>query len=339
MTVCQQLNVVVVMPCMNEERYIRTALNSLLLGTYPKHLMEIWVLDGGSVDLTLSIVEEIAATDSRVLLWNNPGGNKSRALNFAAANSSADVLLRADCHARYQENYVYALINILRSSGAQNVGAKRSFAYCSSAKSRALAWTLGEGMSALGTWRGGSEAIQEATTTFGGCFWRSDIERFGWFDERLVRVQDREFNSRILAGGGQILQTNETGVEYYPREFPVGHLRWIMVGARWLIRAQKISGRKLTTFRNYGPGVILIFYALLVAFWLMFGSRTIALILLVCFAITLGILLIDAVRCLRRIRDAKVAAWTLPVSVLTFTVYGIGILVELIVSKLGWREQ
>ena len=54
-------------------------------------------------------------------------------------------------------------------------------------------------------------------TATAGVYRREVFERIGLFDERLVRNQDNEFNSRLRAAGGQAWTTTEACLYYYSR--------------------------------------------------------------------------------------------------------------------------
>ena len=47
----------VVIPCFNEEKYIKNTINHVLDQDYPKHLVEIIAADGMSTDSTFDILE------------------------------------------------------------------------------------------------------------------------------------------------------------------------------------------------------------------------------------------------------------------------------------------
>ena len=95
-------------------------------------------------------------------------------------------------------------IDVLKRTGADNVGGyidtvpsndsrtSRSIAAASSSR-------FGVGGSTFRT--GGGE--QEVDTVPFGCFRPDVFDRFGMYDERLVRNQDIELNSRIRRGGGK----------------------------------------------------------------------------------------------------------------------------------------
>src|SRR4030095_2448080 len=71
--------VTVVMPCLNEARFIRQAMASLLGGSFAD--IELLVVDGGSRDGTGDLVDEIARSDPRVRRLDNPRAITPCALN------------------------------------------------------------------------------------------------------------------------------------------------------------------------------------------------------------------------------------------------------------------
>ena len=60
------------MPCLDEEAYIEASVRSVLAQDYPADRMEILVADGGSTDHTLTILERLATSDSRIRVLPNP---------------------------------------------------------------------------------------------------------------------------------------------------------------------------------------------------------------------------------------------------------------------------
>jgi len=48
-----------IIPCFNEEKFIRPLLESVLNQDYPNEKMELFILDGGSTDSTLEIIMHI----------------------------------------------------------------------------------------------------------------------------------------------------------------------------------------------------------------------------------------------------------------------------------------
>ncbi len=86
----------ILIPAHNEEKVIGRTVESMLRLEYPADKLTICVINDGSSDRTRAIVEEIAARDRRVMLYNVPPGEggkgKSRALNLGVRQVQAEVL-------------------------------------------------------------------------------------------------------------------------------------------------------------------------------------------------------------------------------------------------------
>lgn len=57
----------------------------------------------------------------------------------------------------------------------------------------------------------------EVDTVPYGCFRRDAFDRFGLFDEHMIRNQDDEMNARIV-GGGKIILLPDLFIDYHARE-------------------------------------------------------------------------------------------------------------------------
>lgn len=86
----------VLIPAHNEDVVIAATLDAMLALEYPADRLEIIVINDGSTDGTKRIVEEYAARDARVVLFDVPPGEggkgKSRALNLGVGAARADII-------------------------------------------------------------------------------------------------------------------------------------------------------------------------------------------------------------------------------------------------------
>lgn len=210
----------VICPIYNEERYIRGCIESILAQDYPKDDLEVIFADGMSTDRTREIVAEYTAKYPWIRLIDNPKRIVPPALNAAIRASHGDIIMRIDAHASYQPNYFSALAAALERNDADNVGSVcKTDVLNRTPKALAikavLAHPLGVGNSSFRT--GITEAKEVDTVPF-GCWRRSVFDRFGMYNERLVRNQDIELNKRIINGGGKIVIVPDTYCTYFARE-------------------------------------------------------------------------------------------------------------------------
>ena len=146
----------------------------------------------------------------------NPSGKTAAGLNLAIAASTNPVIVRVDGHAKIPNNYLTLAVEILRKSGAVNVGgvmAAEGITKFEIAVARAMRSPLGVGASRFHT--GGTAG--EVDTVYLGAFRREAINAAGGFDERYIRAQDWELNHRLRKNGGKVYFDPRLQVTYRPR--------------------------------------------------------------------------------------------------------------------------
>jgi len=205
----------VVLPILNEELHLSNAVQSILDQDYAGAL-EIILALGPSKDKTDEVAQSLASSDTRILLVRNPSGRTAAGLNLAISKSTNPVIVRVDAHAVLQRNYISLAIEVMRSSGAVNVGGvmgAQGVSYFEKAVARAMRSPLGVGASRFHT--GGDAGYVD--TVYLGVFIRSAVIAVGGFDERFIRAQDWELNYRLRQAGGKIFFDPRLHVIYRPR--------------------------------------------------------------------------------------------------------------------------
>ena len=205
----------VIIPVLNEERFLKQSVQAILNQNYSGQL-EIILALGPSKDQTNVIAQELAK-DQRIKLVENPSGRTAAALNNAIKNSNFDIIVRLDGHAIVNSNYIKNAVKTLVESGADNVGglmkAEGTNAF---EKSVAAAMTSKFGVGNAPFHVGGKSG--EVDTVYLGTFRKSALERVGYFDESFIRAQDWEMNYRIRKTGGKIWFNPDLVVSYRPRK-------------------------------------------------------------------------------------------------------------------------
>ncbi len=206
----------VVMPVLNEERHLRDAVRQVLAQDYPGEL-ELVMAIGPSKDRTAQIAAELVADNlGRVRSVPNPSGTTPAALNAAIAASRHAFVVRVDGHALFPADYVRTAIEVLESTGADNVGgvmAAEGVTDFERAVARAMTSRFGVGNAPFHT--GG--AAGPVDTVYLGAFRRSALDRVGGYDEAYLRAQDWEMNLRIRRTSGVVYFTPRLRVAYRPR--------------------------------------------------------------------------------------------------------------------------
>ncbi len=208
----------VVIPVLNEERYIEAALTSLLDQVRDLRC-EIMVVDGGSQDRTVAIVEALAAAGSGLRVVHNPARLQSAACNLAAGRAAPQsrILLRADAHAGYPPGFVRACLRALAETGATSVVVPMR-TVGTGAMQRAIAATQN---SLLGN--GGSSHRRVGTARFvehghHAAFDLNFFRTIGGYDPTFTHNEDAELDVRALQAGGRIWLCPDAMIDYYPRE-------------------------------------------------------------------------------------------------------------------------
>jgi len=209
----------IIIPARNEEKFIKRCVESFLNCDYPGELIEVIVVDGMSEDRTREIVTEISERDDRVLLVDNERKITPVAMNLGIKASKGDYIFFSGAHSEMPSDYVSKCIKHAIESGADNVGGvmktePRVKSAVGIAISKVLSSPLGVGGAKFRT--GVSKPTEVDTVPF-GCYKREVFERIGYFNEKLVRNQDIEFNLRLKRAGGKIILFPDIELTYYSR--------------------------------------------------------------------------------------------------------------------------
>jgi glycosyltransferase involved in cell wall biosynthesis len=207
----------VIVPCRNEADHIDRFLDCLCRKKLPAGTdLEVLLADGSSDDGTRARVERRRGATPQLRVIDNPKQIVSAGLNAAIREARGEVILRMDVHTVYARDYIAECLRALRESGADNVGGPWiavGCSYVSKAISLAFAsrFVSGGGRAHDPRYEGCLD------TVYLGCWRREVFDKYGLFDEELVRSQDNELNLRIQRGGGKIWQTPRIRSRYAPR--------------------------------------------------------------------------------------------------------------------------
>lgn len=217
--------VTIVVPTLNEAGYIETCLASLMK-QWPAIACEIMVMDGGSQDGTVALVEAFAARHPApefptIRVLPNPGRIQSAAVNLAArlASPRCTILIRADAHAHYPAGFVRRCAGDLLRTGATSVvvpmtnrsqpghGLQRAIAAAQSSR-------LGNGGSAH------RARPQSGFVDHGhhAAFDRAFFLSVGGYDESFTHNEDAELDHRAQLAGGRVWMCADEPVTYFPRK-------------------------------------------------------------------------------------------------------------------------
>ena len=211
--------VAIVIPTLNEERFISRCLNSIIKQTYEFEKMDVMIIDGGSNDKTKDIVTEYQKSHQNIRFIENKKKIQSVAFNIGFKKSTAPYIIRLDAHAEYDSKYISLCIeNLKQDEKRGNVGGRCNilpFNQSIWAQTNAI---LNHSRFGIGgaAFRVSNEAHNTDTVPF-GAFPRKVIDQIGGMREDLPRGEDNEYNSRIRKAGYKIFFDPNIISSYFAR--------------------------------------------------------------------------------------------------------------------------
>lgn len=251
-------SVAIIIPTLNEEKFISRCLDSVITQTYPFEKMEIFVIDGGSEDATRDIVKKRSKQWPNIRLLDNPGKIQSIAFNIGVSNSTAPYVIRLDAHVTYEEHYVEKCLNILHANpGVGDVGGicltkAKGTGMISEANAILCQSRFGIGGASF---RVGARAGYADTVPF-GAFPRRVIDEVGGMREDMARAEDNEYVRRIRKAGYKIYLDPEIISIYYARDSFSGVIKQ-MYGNGLSIGQLFYVDRSAIRLRHFVPFVFL----------------------------------------------------------------------------------
>ncbi len=262
------MEVSIIIPCRNEEKYIAKCLESVISQDYPKEKTEVLVVDGMSEDGTKDIIKSYTEKYPFFQLLENPKKFTPFALNIGLKKARGEIIVRMDAHAGYEKDYILKCVFHLTNSDADNVGGQiKTLPAKDTLEARAIAYSLSSPFGAASDFRIGSKEPKEVDTVFGGCFKKEIFQRVGLFNENLRRSQDMEFNLRIKKAGGKILLFPDIIVSYYPQATFENFFKHNLGDGIWSVYPLKFIKTKFK-LRHYIPLIFILTLPLSIWFYI-----------------------------------------------------------------------
>jgi succinoglycan biosynthesis protein ExoA len=320
----------VIVPCRNERRYLEGfCANVLRQDVPPGWRLELVVADGESDDGTRELLRQLAQSDPRITWIANPARIVSPGLNAALKVATGDIIVRMDVHTDYAPDYVAQCLALHAETNADNVGGPwhavpdvgaqaTQHAVAAAFQSR---WVAGGALSRRLDYDGWAD------TVYLGSWPRKTFERFGGFDENLVRNQDDEHNLRITKGGGRVWQSSRIRSTYRPRAKLSQVFRQYLQYGYWKPFVMKKHGQA-ASIRHLIPSIFVAAVALLML-PMLFGLAWPLLALLALYG---AAVLAMTTAVARTQQTSAQITWRIPAVIVAYHVgYGVG-------SLAGWWD-
>lgn len=194
----------IVMPVRNEAAHLARALDAIDAQTYPRHRIELLVVDGGSTDGTQAVVERRAEGDARIRLLGGPGVNTPAAMQLGIEAARGDIVAKVDGHGWVNERFVELAVGGLTSGDRIGCVGGIIEPVAQTDVERAIAIArfsrlgVGGGVYTL------AERPQDTDTVQCGVYRRDALLDVGGFDPELPFGEDEEANFRVRRAGWRI---------------------------------------------------------------------------------------------------------------------------------------
>ena len=193
----------VVVPAYNMEQYIAETLDSILGSTYSN--IEVIVVDDGSKDATISIVENYAKRDNRVSLLTQANAGPSRARNNAIEHSRGEYILPVDADDIISPTFIASAVDAIEKDDSIKVVSCR----CEFFGLRSGEWALPDFTL--------KDLALDNRVCATSLYRRADWEEAGGYSETIIAREDWAFWIAMLKDGGKVHRLPEVGLYYRVR--------------------------------------------------------------------------------------------------------------------------
>ena len=209
-----------IVPCRNEKAHIESCVRSLLAQKTSLFELELLVVDGMSDDGTRDVLERLKQSNSNLRILDNPRRSTPSALNIGIQASHGEYIAILGAHAEYGPNYLETCLNLLNEhpeaccAGGPIISRGKGLFGRAVASAMSHPLGIGNAKHRLPGYEGYAE---------GACFpmfRRRVFTDVGLFDERMIYVEDDEFNYRLAKRNEKVFISPRAKCAYFVRETP-----------------------------------------------------------------------------------------------------------------------
>lgn len=251
----ERLLISVIVPTLNEERYIGGVLDDMLGQEGLAADVEVLVADGGSTDKTREIVAEYAIAHN-VRLVDNPHRHQVFGYNLAIKAARGSIVCVIHAHARFSKTYLARCLEAKERTGAANVGGvvrHQGEGPVGKAIALAMSSPLGVGDSKYRH----TTREQWCDSVMGTFMDRRIFDEIGFYNESNLVNEDCELNYRLRRGGYRVLVSPGIEATYYVRPSLIGLVKqYVRYGfyRRWT----EVQHPHSVPLRVYAPPALLV---------------------------------------------------------------------------------
>jgi len=246
------LEVSVLLAAYNEEKVITRTLRSVLASDFP--LLEVVVVDDGSVDRTAALVREIARDDERVVLVRQANTGKAQALNNGLRRTRGRYVVTLDADTILLPDTISSLVRHFAVAGSARLGAVAAVVRIGNRERNLLTrWQALEYLTQIGIERAAQDELGAIAIVPGACAaWRKEaiLSVGGYTDVTLA--EDCDLSLSLHAAGWRLTQDDEA-LAY--TEAPDNVDALLTQRTRWVFGTLQAiyKHRGMLLNRRYGP--------------------------------------------------------------------------------------
>ena len=277
----------VIIPCYNEEKYIKECILSVL-SQKKIHDLEIIVVDGSSTDNTKDILNKLVNLyqDKEIIIVNNSQRITPVALNLGINRSSGDYICIMGAHAEYDDEFLSNCLILLKNPPEVSCAGGPILSKGKSNFAKAVAISMSSSIGVGNANHRFPEFEGYAEMACFPFFKREVFDKYGLYDESLVKNQDDEFCFRIRLKGEKIYISNKVKSAYYVKDsFSKLFSQYFSYG-KWRIPVL-LKHKIPISYRQQIPALFFLTIVLLLIIALYFNNIYIALFLPVIYLIAL----------------------------------------------------
>jgi succinoglycan biosynthesis protein ExoA len=275
-------NILVVIPTLNEARGIEAVVNALHEDLPTNARVSMVVVDGGSTDDTVPIVQRLARRRPLLSVMHNDKRIQSAAVNLAArtAGHDADVLVRCDAHAVYPRGYVRQLVETLDRTQADAVVVPMD-STGHTCLQRAVAWVSDTPVGSGGSAHRGGKRSGFIDHGHHAAFRMASFRRAGGYDESFTHNEDAELDCRQRRLGSRLYLDADIRLGYHPRDSFKGLARQYFAYGRGRSRTVRrhpgsMRARQLALPVHFALSVLCLLFAVVLPWLLLWPALYVA---------------------------------------------------------------
>lgn len=266
----------VVLPVLNEAKFIRETVTSLLAQDAPDFDLEVLVVDANSDDGSREVVAELARADARVRLLTNEKRRTPFAFNIGLREAKGDYVAILGAHNVYQKDYLSVCLRELLAKGVAGCSGRVIARPANeSVQARLVCMTLAHSFGSSGkSFRTQPEGFAE-TIPYPLMVKRVLVEA-GGYDEGMLRNQDNDINRKLRVMGHKLYCTWKTSCFYHTPPSARALFKYAFNNGFWNVISLKENFGSMG-LRHFVPFAFLVAVlcslALCVLYYLSSGSR------------------------------------------------------------------